>query len=182
MVGCNEHAALGERGCNLAGGTFLVACQHWDLRAFNLSSEYRYPQHQVAAFLEALGAHFYFNVDLDATMEFCGIQQAFHERYLIDRTLEKELAKRKKAGLGELSAPVTISVAGMIRCSEAGLVLRFFACEPTRNRPEACPDSESLEESVGHQACDAAVAIQKRMDPQETMVNRPDRLNLAQSA
>ena len=106
----------------------------------------------------------------------------FHECYLIDRAFEKEPAKRKKAGLGEVSAPVTISVAGMIRRSDEGFVLRFCAGEPTSNRPEARPDPESLEEGVGHQACDAAVAIQKRMDPQEAMVNRPDRLNLAQSA
>ena len=84
--------------------------------------------------------------------------------------------------MGEVSAPVTISVAGMIRCSEAGLVLRFFACEPTSNRPEACPDPESLEECVGHQACDAAVAVKKWMDPQKAMVNGPDSLNLVQSA
>lgn len=106
----------------------------------------------------------------------------FHECYLIDRALEKEPAKRKKAGLGEVSSPVTISVAGMIRCSEAGLVLPFFAGEPTSYGPETCPDPESLEERVRHQACDATVAMQEWVNPQEAMVNRPHRLNLAQLA
>ena len=182
MVVGNEHATLHERGRYLSGSALLVVCQHWNLHAFHLSRECRFPQHHKTAFLESLCTHFLFNMDFDATKEFCGIQQAFHEGYLIDRALEKELAKRKKAGLGQVPAPVTVSVAGLICCSESGFVLRFFAREPTRDRPEGCPYPEPLEERVRHQSRDAAIAIQKRMDPKEAMVDRAHRLNLAQTA
>ncbi len=182
MVVGNEHATLNERGRYLSGSAFLVVCQHWNLRALHLSRECRLPQNHEATFLESLCAHFLFNVDFDATKEFAGLQQGLHEGYLIDRALEKEPAKRKKAGLGQVSAPVKVSAAGMICCSESGFVLRFFAREPTSNRPEGCPYPEPLEERVRHQSRDAAIAIQKRMDPQEAMVNRAYRQNLAQTA
>ncbi len=176
MVRIDEHPALQERGCNRAGGACLVVCEHWNLCALHLSGKRRFPQdHEVSSF-QPLRANFFFEMDLHPAQKHRRIKKSFHERHLIDRTLEKRPAKREQAYLGEIFTPIAVAGWRMIRCRQASLVLRLFTCKTASDGPKARPGPEPFQRCVRHRRCDATVAVKSGVDPQETMMNSHPRI------
>ena len=177
-----QHAATDERGGHVPRAAFLIACERWNPRPFDLPGNDCFPQDREAAAQQAFRAYFFLDMNLDAGQQRCRVQQSAHETDLVDRSVEEEPAERNKAPFGEVASAIVIALPRPVGLGQQRLITRLATRKPAGHRPKAGSDAEPFKERMRHQTRDASIAVEEGMDPQEAVVDRPNCLYFPQVA
>lgn len=182
MRGRRQQAPIDEGSGHASCAAFFITGERRNLGPLDLAGDRRFPQDLEAAAQQALRAYLLRDMNLDPSQQRFGIQQAAHETNLVDRTVEKEDAEFDEAPLGEIAPTVTIALARPIGPGQKRRVTRLITRKPARDRPKPRPHIKPLEQSMRHQSRHPPIAVEEGMDPQEPVVHRTYRLDLAQFA
>ena len=91
--------------------------------------------------------------------------EALHKLDLIEADLKEELRKRSQCLFAKIAAPIQVVPAGLITGHQVPLVLIDLPRQASSNRPEGACIQCLKQRRVRHQASDAAVAVDERMNP-----------------
>ena len=113
------------------------------------------------------------NIAVDTIKKAVELQQALHERDLIQATLQKKTAERNKSFVGEVPPAVIIVVAMGISATQRGHVLVPLPGKAAADVPEAIAGQRQAQETgIGVEPGDPAVAVEKGVDPHQAMMGR----------
>jgi hypothetical protein len=152
-------ALAGADGLGCVAARELAAVEH----RFQNSSRFRWKISESNLFLAP---------HRDAGAQAIRLNEIFHEFNLVDAQFQKEPCESGKSFFTQIAAPIEIISAGLIAIGEMIFVLYYIAGETPCDRPySAC--IESLEKRrVENQSCDAPVAIEKWVYPQQAVMRR----------
>ena len=128
---------------------------------------------------------FFFGPKKDACPQAIRLHQAFHEFNLVDAGSEKEVGESRESLLAQITAPVKIVATGAVTCGKVSFIRIDIARQAARHRPDGAGIERLQQHRMGHQAGNAAIAVNKRMNPHQAMMRRrraQDRIRLAEAA
>jgi hypothetical protein len=96
--------------------------------------------------------------------------ESLHEVDLVEADVEEEPGELDERFLGKVAAAVKIVAALRVAGREVSLVRLRAVRESAGDRPEPARVERVAQHGVGHETRDAAVAVEKRMYPEEAMV------------
>ena len=114
-----------------------------------------------------------------------GCDQAFHEGDLVDAGPKEEACEFSQGLFAQIAAAVEIVAAGQVAGGKAALVSCDVAGKAACDRPDAAGVERLQQHRMRHQAGDAAVAVEERVDPQQPVMRAgggEDRVGLAEPA
>ena len=101
----------------------------------------------------------------NACAQLIGLHQAFHESDLIDAYGEEEPGECREIFFAQVASSVEIVAPRLVAGGKMGLIGIDIAGKTTGNRPH-CSRIQCLQHGrMRHQPRDAAVAVEKRMNP-----------------
>jgi len=100
-------------------------------------------------------------------------EQGCHKADLVERRLQEKGAEIEQPLIRQGAATVQIAAPELVGAGQRGQIGVAVACKSSRYRPQAMPVDAGFDQiGMGEKPADAAVAVQKGVDPGEPMVAR----------
>jgi hypothetical protein len=103
------------------------------------------------------------------------VERVLHELHLVDAELQKKSRKIGKRFFAQITPPIEIVPAGPIAVGKMAFVRRDISGETACNRPDATGIQTPEKSRMGYQSCDASIAVEERMYPQQAVMRRGSR-------
>ena len=119
---------------------------------------------------QRVGPYLFFGPDQYPVAQSIGLYQRFHEFDLVEAGLEEETREGCEILLAEVPSAVEIAVALGVTSGKMSSVGVYVSGEAARDRPDATRIQRLQEYRMRHQTCDATIAIEKRVNPEQTVM------------
>jgi hypothetical protein len=109
---------------------------------------------------------------LDAGADATRLHESFHERNLIDACAEVEVRECGEGLFAQVSSTVDVIAALLVAVCKVLLIGIDMAGEASGYGPHGTGAQVLQQDRVGHEASDATIAIDERMNPQDAVMGR----------
>jgi len=133
---------------------------------------------------KSVEANFFFRPHQDARTQSIGLHQTFHERDLVDADREEESGEFGQILFRQVSSAIEIVTPWQIARGEVAFVGIDITRETARDGPDSSGVESLMQRRVRHKPCNAAIAVNERMNPEKAMMcrcRRQDGVRLAES-